>query len=135
MFWAVGNGKVKAAELLIKEGADVNATNDFGGTPLLTSARETESPEQMKLLIAAGAKVNARDSEEESALHKLAWFGYPKQNVETARILLEAGADIGLKNSNGKTPLDIIVDNSFKNSDLVELYRSYAAKRNAKSKP
>lgn len=132
LFWAVGNGKVKAAELLIKNGADVNATNDFGGTPLLTSARETESPEQMKLLIAAGANVSATDSDGENALHKLAWFGYPKRNVETARMLLEAGADIRAKNHDGKTPLDILLDNSFKNPDLVELYRSYAAKREAK---
>ena len=31
LFWAIGNGEVKAAEFLIKNGAEVNATNHFGG--------------------------------------------------------------------------------------------------------
>ena len=128
LFWAVGNGKVKVAELLIKNGADVNATNAFGGTPMLTSARETESPELMKLLIGAGAKVGAVDSEGENALHKLAWFGYPKKNVQTAQLLLDAGADINAKNHEGKTPLDILLDNSFQNQELVRLYRKSAGK-------
>jgi len=126
LFWAVGNGKVEAAEFLIKNGADVNATNDFGGTPLLISARETDSPEQMKLLIRAGANVNARDSEGENALHKLARFGYPEKDVQTARLLLEAGADIRARNHDGKTPLDILLDNSFQNQELVKLYRESA---------
>jgi ankyrin repeat protein len=52
--------------------------------------------------------------------------------VETARILLEAGADLRVKNSDGKTPLDILLDNSFKNQDLVALFQAHAAKANAK---
>jgi ankyrin repeat protein len=123
LFWAVANGKVKAAELLLKNGAEVNARNAFGGTPLLTAARNTDLPELMKLLIEAGANVNAMDSQGENALHKLAWFGYPQNNVQTARILLDAGADITVKNKQGKTPLDILLDNSLRNKDLVELYR------------
>ena len=68
-------------------------------SPLLTSGRETDSPELMKLLIRAGANVNARDSQGENVLHKLAWFGYPEKNVQTARLLLEAGADIRAEES------------------------------------
>jgi ankyrin repeat protein len=129
LFWAVASGQVKSAEFLIKHGADVNATNVFGSTPLLTAARETDVPELMKLLIETGADVNARDSEGENALHKLAWFGYPQRNIETAQRLLDAGADITAKNKEGKTPLDILLDNSLRNNDLVNLYRKYTDKK------
>ncbi len=126
LFWAVKGGKSNAVELLIKSGADVNATNFFGTTPLLTAARETSIPELTRLLINAGANVNARNSSGENALHQLAHFGYPKSNIETAQMLLEAGADITARNEDGKTPLDILLDNSYRNPGLVKLYRKYS---------
>jgi ankyrin repeat protein len=128
LFWAVANGEVATAEFLLKNGADVNATNSFGSTPLLTSTRNTDSPELAGVLIKAGAKVNAKDSHGENALHKLAWFGYPEKNVKTAQLLLDAGADIKGKNKDGKTPLEILLNNSYQNRDLVSLYRRYSGK-------
>jgi len=125
LFWAAAGGKIQTAALLIKQGADVNATNEFGRTPLLIATRDTDAPELAKLLVDSGANVNARDNRAENALHKLAWYGYPEKNIETAKILLDAGADINAKNDDGKTPLDILLDNSFQNPGLVEVFRHH----------
>jgi ankyrin repeat protein len=134
LFWAVEKGRSETAKFLIAHGADVNGTNAFGSTPLLTAARDTVSPELMKLLIKAGANVRITDGQGENALHKLAWYGYPPKNVETAQLLLDAGADITAKNKEGKTPLDILLDNSFQNPDLVKLYRKYSEQASSGSR-
>jgi len=65
-------GHLAVADFLVKHGADVNATNESGWTPLLTAARNAVSPKLTKFLIDAGAHVNAMDSSGENALHKLA---------------------------------------------------------------
>ena len=66
-------------------------------------------------------------------MHKLAWFGYPTRNIETAQVLLDAGADINARNADGKTPLDILLENEYRNAGLVELYRKYAAQAPSKN--
>jgi ankyrin repeat protein len=132
LFWAVDSGQIETARFLIERGAEVNATNVFGSTPLITSARATPSPKIVRLLLSSGAKANARNNNGENALHQLAWFGYPQENVESAQLLLEAGADIRAKTVDGKTPLDILLDNSMRNEDLVQLYRKYADKSSSK---
>ena len=125
LFCASERGHLAVAKFLVEHGADVNATNESGWTPLLTAARDAVSPELTKFLIHAGAQVNAKDISGENALHKLAWYGYPEKNVETARLLLEAGADIHARNADGHTPLDVLLDNEYRNIRLVELYRKY----------
>jgi len=132
LFWAADEGRQNITKFLIEHGANVNATNQFASTPLLTAARMKVSPELMKILIKAGADVKARDAQGENALHKLAWFGYPREGVEAAQILLDAGADIAVKNNEGKTPLDVLLENSLQNDDLVRLYREYTAKKSWK---
>ena len=58
---AVMNGHKEITELLIAEGADVNAQdNDAGWAPLHAAARKGLKP-VVELLIAAGADVNAKD--------------------------------------------------------------------------
>jgi ankyrin repeat protein len=52
------------AAALIKQGADVNARNNEGETPLMT----TYSLDVMKLLVASGADVHAKDSGGKTAL-------------------------------------------------------------------
>lgn len=52
-------GDASAAEALIRAGADVNATGDRGRTPLFA----TESVDVLKVLLAAGAKIDHRDDE------------------------------------------------------------------------
>ena len=43
--------------------------------------------------------------------------------------MLEAGADIHAKNADGHTPLDVLLDNDYRNIRLVELYRKYDRNR------
>lgn len=70
---------------------------------LFTALRYAESPTLIKLLITAGANVNARDN-----------YGYTvlmrTNNHKIAKILIKAGADVNGKNTYGVTALDLIND-------------------------
>jgi ankyrin repeat protein len=59
LLWAARFGQSQVAELLIAEGADVNAKNVVGQTPLHWAAMAGHK-EIIELLIAAGADVNAK---------------------------------------------------------------------------
>ena len=126
LHWAATAGQLETAKILITKGADVNGTNLFGSTPLLAVARDKAAPDIVELLVKSGARVDAIDHSGENALHKLAWFGYPEENIRSAQTLLDAGADVNTKNREGKTPLDILMDNQFRNEGLVKLYREYS---------
>ena len=58
MHYAAGYGFKEIAELLIAEGADVDAKTTTGGTPLFNAAGNNK--EIVELLIANGADVNAQ---------------------------------------------------------------------------
>jgi ankyrin repeat protein len=133
LFWAAEGRRLETAEFLVKHGADVNATNSFGRTPLLAAARYAITPELVNFLVKSGADVNARDDQGENALHKIAWSGGPERNVETAKILFDAGTDMAAKNKDGKTPFDVLLDNSLRTSALVEIYRNHANKTSSGS--
>ena len=104
-------GTADMVELLIKRGANVNARDDEGLTPLHTyflskfSGRYPYSaPEDdvVKALIIHGADVNAKSNDGSTPLHWAASFWGPK---ETIKHLIDGGADINAKNSAGFTPL------------------------------
>jgi ankyrin repeat protein len=73
--------------LLSTPGADVNATNERGSTPLLEAARYGHD-DVTRVLIAAGANVKAKDNDGKTAL-MLAVQG---NHDEVVRVLKQAGA-------------------------------------------
>jgi hypothetical protein len=77
--------------------------------------------EIVQLLIKKGADVNAVGSLDLTALHKAAaaWDG------DLARILLENGANPGLKDEQGKTPLDHAKERD--NQEVAELLKKHGA--------
>lgn len=94
---------------LLAKGADVNARDGAGFTPLLAHARaDWESDEILNTLILnalieAGAKVKARTSKRATALHLV-------RQVRPAMALLNAGVDVNARRRNGETPLHNTVD-------------------------
>jgi len=85
-------------EQLLAAGADVNAGNDYGITPLIASAQERHA-DVATLLINAGADVNAKTTPDEfTPLMEAAKAGY----ADIVTLLLEAGADPALTDRVGR---------------------------------
>ena len=80
----------ECANLLIKAGADINAADCLGYTPLMGAALNYCDDWCVPMLLDAGADVNAVNSREETAL-SLAVQGW---NHEVAFLLIQAGADV-----------------------------------------
>jgi ankyrin repeat protein len=77
-------------QLLIEAGADVNAVLPEGETILMTAAR-TGRPEAVQALLAAGARVDAREKwYGETALH----WAAAENHADTVRLLVARGADV-----------------------------------------
>lgn len=86
---------------LIDQGADLEAKDTYGGTPLHNRAASGRG--QIGALLARGGDVHARDNEGDTPLHKAARFA----NAEGVRQLLERGADKAAVNAYGRTPLAV----------------------------
>jgi len=91
--------RIEIMEMLLERGADVNAQDIYGNTPL----HHVWGPDidaAVKLLIDNGARVDIRDNEGDTALHNIAGTG----NVDSVRLLLSKRADINARNNSQATP-------------------------------
>ena len=95
---AIG-GNIEAVKKHLAAGANVNAKDMFGETPLYIAAGNSHK-EIAELLIANGADVNAEDTAARTPLHAAAGRGHK----ETAELLIAKGANVNANNSG--TPLD-----------------------------
>ncbi len=91
---------LKIAELLVKNGADVNVVDSTGKTPLIHSAIYGNVP-IVRYLVARGAKVDARMIDGDSALLMASNEG----TIENIRLLLEHGAEVNVCDKDQNTPL------------------------------
>ena len=71
----------------IAAGADVNAKDENGGTPLMTAAALNRNPDVIAAMVKAGANVNAKDARGKSVLQ----YGRQNKNAILAE-LIKAGA-------------------------------------------
>jgi ankyrin repeat protein len=89
---------------LINEGADVNAADDQGLTPL-HFAVQRDSVEVVRLLLDAGAEVNATDANGETPLYKAVRASITPAKVDIIKILREQGADPTIQTAKGSSAL------------------------------
>ena len=100
---ALRRDEVSRARELIELGADVNARDRSGYTPLMWAG----STAATKALLDAGAHVDARDRQGHTPLMwVISKSGVPADAAAIATALIEAGADLDLKDREGKTALD-----------------------------
>ncbi len=97
LHWAAENGLTEIARLLLDQGSDVNARDNFSNTPLHLAVR---FPEMVQLLLARGAQAGARNAFGNTPLH----LAVGERRV--VELLLAAGADARARNLFDKTPLD-----------------------------
>ena len=99
---ACRSNNIATVQLLMDHGADTNAVNKHGQTPLHTGAGGKEDwPDLCKLLVKHGTKINAVDEYGNQPLHLACHQGYK----ETVKFLVSQGADANAVNKHGQTPL------------------------------
>ena len=76
--------------------------------------------EIVEMLLEAGASLDRRNPSEETALHLAARHG----RTTSARLLLRAGADFGLQDSEGRTPLYRAIEK--RRADIIEMLQAAA---------
>jgi len=129
LHYAARNGDKNLVELLLVNKAAVNVRNNQGCTPLLLAAEFNSSVEVVKLLLKAGADMDARDKIE--AYEASATDGKPlknslnyatpliyasmRGNADIVKLLLEAGADKNATDHWGHTALTMAEDNHHTN--------------------
>ena len=102
----------------ISEGVDVNEKHHNGMSALMNAAMHNDNPEVIRVLIDAGASVNAKDmnSSGNTALIFAAMYNTP----EVVSALIEGEADITVTNSEGMTAYDYALNNEKLNdSDVI----------------
>ncbi len=124
---AAFEGDIAEAARLLKEGADVKATNAYGVNAMRLAA-DTANTELIRLLLKAGADPESPNADGETALHLVARSG----NVEAAKLLLKAGAKVdAVEQFGGQTPLMWAA--ARRHPQMVELLLSKGANVNARS--
>ncbi len=99
LFYAAAYGSLDAMRLLVAAGAEVNAANALGATPLLVSMAE---PEKVRFLIDHGADVNARSKMGRTPL----WIAAATDGASgTVKLLLDRGANPAVRDEMQSTPL------------------------------
>jgi uncharacterized protein len=105
------------AQLLLERGALPDLPNTLGATPLMVAAgigwstvdirgrfrNEPQCIDTAKVLVSAGASVNAANGSGQTALHGSAQLGW----TQFVRFLAGKGAQLDMKDDRGTTPLDI----------------------------
>ncbi|MFC1834456.1 ankyrin repeat domain-containing protein [Thermodesulfobacteriota bacterium] len=128
-------GDPKKVELLLSQGADINAKDKNGYTPLMQALNYAPSmaasnKHRYKLadfLISKGADVDAKDKGGSTALHLACYTG----DKLAAEILLSKGADINAKDKDGRNPLACSLVLATKHKSLADFLISRGADLNA----
>jgi uncharacterized protein len=100
LYLACLNGNAEMIQRLLDAGVDPNVVDATGETPLMTAARNG-LPSALRVLLARGARVDARDPEfEQTAL----MIAVRENHASAVELLLSSGAAVNAQTRKGPTP-------------------------------
>lgn len=130
---AAKDNNTKIVEVLLKHGADSNSIDIDGTTALMSAVRQRNST-MMKMLIKSGADINAQDNNGDSVLEYASKGSCSGDGEKIVKYLLQNGANRGIRNNQGKTPLDNLKEakNGYcdRIKDVLENYNPNESKAN-----
>jgi len=126
--FAVIDGNLDVVKLTLSRGAEINAKDEHGWTPLFHAIKHGEL-EIASYLLENGAEVNLISFLGTTPLRLASAQG----DIDMFKLLLTKGADANLTGDDGYTPLHRAAEDS-KNVEVVRMLISHGAKVNAKSR-
>ena len=106
--------------ILIQNGADIEARNYKGLTPLV-QAIEGKNQEVVRVLIEAGADINASTYTGWTPLHYAVWTG----STELVQVLIDNGGDLTARTFDKESLMDIA--KKFKNLEMAKFLKNQTA--------
>ncbi len=101
---------VETVTAYLEGGADPNAQDMWGYTPLHFAAAFNNDPGLIAVLVDAGANLEARDNEwGATPLH---WAAWSTNNPDIIAALLDAGAELNTRDESDSTPLHAAAEHS-----------------------
>ena len=79
---------------VLEKGAEIEAWDEDGLTPLMIAAEHSTTPEIITLLLAKGAEVNATGRDDSGSTALLLAVENPSTTPEIVRVLLAKGAEV-----------------------------------------
>ena len=106
LFQAILKGHLATVYILLCNGASVNPTWSYTLTNPIHEASKQNDINIVRILIAYGADIDAKDKKNKTALHLAADHGH----TQIVKDLVDMGAVLGGQDENGKTPMDLAMD-------------------------
>ena len=123
LMYAIDEGNLEIARLLIDFGADVNTQDEDGSTTLMIAV-DNDDIEAIKFLLKFGVQIDLSDDDGSTEL----LIAAEGDNVEAIKLLVDAGADVNAQDEDGWTALMHNLDDS----ELVEFLTDYEVDFNFK---
>jgi ankyrin repeat protein len=153
LFKAAYNGHAEVAGILLENGADIDARDYRGNTPLLHAASRGHAG-VVELLLDRGAEVNAKNQQDWNALMQACTVGHLetakllvarksevnlsgkeagatplmlacwKDSVALVDLLLQSGADVHGKDSEGKTAFERVIQSMLQYDVPIQIVKS-----------
>ncbi|MDR2806579.1 MAG: ankyrin repeat domain-containing protein [Puniceicoccales bacterium] len=125
-----GMGKLDVVAYLLKQGADINAQDDLGKTPIRWALEFQQFPVMEFLMSTDGIDMNKTDESGQTPL----CYAVKHNLVNIVNFLIERGVDASVPNSkNGKTPLELAIENN-KSSEIIKYLKSKTPLKNYPNK-
>lgn len=127
--YAAERGSKKIIHLLLDQGIPVDVEDEMGNTPL-SSAVSFSYRNCVKLLLKMGANPNHQDKYGDTPLHNmvnLETFSLFGPSIAIVKLLLDHGANLGIRNNKYKTALDCAKKSAFSRDEYKKIFEFMTA--------